>query len=910
MRLHGFTEWLIESILQQEATMRFSQKFNGADVNSVPASFWTWLIDTMSKSPNWTPKVEDNDGRTMSRDQVLSLAQLRSSNKPYGQSEQKPAVAAPQNQKKPWFLAQILDDENNVDWLSVNYPELADSLGKHVVITREGADWVVLTRKGKTAKVKDADMRSIAKTVRDENNKILQDVDPEKLWLLAPEEEEKKEEPKAPLGSKNPHILDKEKLSEEQAQIDQKFAQMINSPAKTHMMISALAGTGKTTALKHLAWKYGKPGQKWLYLVFNSKNRAEAKENSGGFRKFPDWVEIHTTNSFLGHVMGHGKNLGVIPQTDRISSIQAEGEGNKKLEKARIIADGPTFAKLMTDTYHLPDWDKVKDQVPKLLRDFGVNEAFSRKESFFDICMKTVERTFDSIRYNFKERVLTLLGLLKSFAVDPRKKETLHKDVLRVFEKYDVANHEDGTKEDGYFDTSLEDVKERIAGYKPNFRNIILNVLHEILHYDFMSKNFKDEVIGAATWLLKESLPKESKETYTAKKAGATREMKHDLGDYRDFNDDIWFPTIYSDKIHFPHFDIVLADEVQDFNEGQLIMLKKLIEAGAKVVAVGDRNQSIYRFRGADNDAFQNISNMLKDQSHDKDNWKENSLSYNYRSRPEVLDFVNDQTHVKDLKAGKKFGEHEPPADVSRDKIKYADVFNELSKERLGGKKIETAFIARTNEPLVHAALKLLGKGIPFAIIGKDVSGDLVKHIFKLVRDWKLNDRTPLMRFRDVLSEHEEKEVTKHSKYSTKKEYLSNLKDITLALLASIDQATDGGKDTGKTIADFKSWLKTKLGKNTFDFDQSNESASEEDLKAFREKMEREKPIVLTTSHKSKGLEFSRVYILRDDQFPHPRAKHPDELGQEGNTKYVAYTRAMHQLHVLKLEGQPGYKED
>uniref|UniRef100_UPI000B0EFA42 3'-5' exonuclease n=1 Tax=Shigella flexneri TaxID=623 RepID=UPI000B0EFA42 len=61
------------------------------------------------------------------------------------------------------------------------------------------------------------------------------------------------------------------------------------------------------------------------------------------------------------------------------------------------------------------------------------------------------------------------------------------------------------------------------------------------------------------------------------------------------------------------------------------------------------------------------------------------------------------------------------------------------------------------------------------------------------------------------------------------------------------------------------------------------------------------------TGHKSKGLEFSRVFILRDDQFPHPRANHPEEKKQEENARYVAYTRAMDELHLIKVKGQPGF---
>ena len=49
----------------------------------------------------------------------------------------------------------------------------------------------------------------------------------------------------------------------------------------------------------------------------------------------------------------------------------------------------------------------------------------------------------------------------------------------------------------------------------------------------------------------------------------------------------------------------------------------------------------------------------------------------------------------------------------------------------------------------------------------------------------------------------------------------------------------------------------------------------------------------------TKGLEFDRVFILEPNLFPHPKAKTPEELTQEENAKYVAFTRAMKGLHVL-----------
>lgn len=73
---------------------------------------------------------------------------------------------------------------------------------------------------------------------------------------------------------------------------------------------------------------------------------------------------------------------------------------------------------------------------------------------------------------------------------------------------------------------------------------------------------------------------------------------------------------------------------------------------------------------------------------------------------------------------------------------------------------------------------------------------------------------------------------------------------------------------------------------------------NEKDIEKF-DKLDPKKSVILTTAHRSKGLEFDRVYLRCIDQFPHPSAQNAEERQQEEHAKYVAMTRATHQLHVL-----------
>lgn len=654
-------------------------------------------------------------------------------------------------------------------------------------------------------------------------------------------------------------MIPEDLMSEEQRVIDAKFENMLKS-GQDHLMINALSGTGKTTLLKHLAWKYGKPGQKWLYLVFNTKNKIEASE------KFPTFVQVRTTNGFLGEVLGSKDNINKISKTDRLAVLEAKNrneESEKKLEKARMLVDGKAFSDFM-------DSLKMTEAIPKHVR---IDNEYE---------FNAVKGLLKSIRYSYKEQVLTLAGLAKAYALDPRNDEKLQEGFKKILSDYD-------------FDTSLEEVQEKIAGWRDNFRAIIIEILNDIFETDFEQIDFSKEIIQGATWLMKEGMPGVTLQKYTQK------DKEHNLSDYRDFNDDLWYSATHAEDINWPKFDIVLVDEVQDFNEAQKIMLKKLIDKGTKIVAVGDPNQSLYRFRGADSKSFSNIEGLLQNNSTNKNVTQQ--LTSNFRSRKKIIDFANSETHVKNLKGGKKFNDNND-GNVTKFEQTYGEVFSTMSSEQQEkGKVKETAFIARTNEPLIHAALKLLANNIKFVILGKDIAKDLIKQLGKVVFKFKLKDTDPTRELSNLINKYVDDEKEKHSGQSTKKAYLQELKEVCDAILATLSQfeLERGGGNQFITIGEYKKWISIKLG-------GFNIEESEADYNAYKEKMKKEKPVVLTTAHRSKGLEFERVYILRYDLFPHKKAKREEDLEQEENARYVAITRAQDELHIIKLEGQPGYK--
>lgn len=86
-------------------------------------------------------------------------------------------------------------------------------------------------------------------------------------------------------------------------------------------------------------------------------------------------------------------------------------------------------------------------------------------------------------------------------------------------------------------------------------------------------------------------------------------------------------------RTYHRRFDLVLVDEFQDTNPVQSEILRAFARVdGSNLCVVGDPKQSIYRFRDADVSLFEEFCSRMPSQ---------HTLSLNFRSRPEVIDFTN-----------------------------------------------------------------------------------------------------------------------------------------------------------------------------------------------------------------------------------------------------------------------------
>jgi len=77
-----------------------------------------------------------------------------------------------------------------------------------------------------------------------------------------------------------------------------------------------------------------------------------------------------------------------------------------------------------------------------------------------------------------------------------------------------------------------------------------------------------------------------------------------------DFDDMIWMPIVHG--CYGKQFDVVIVDEVQDFTPAQIQLVRMLPKPGHRIIAVGDSNQAIFLFRGAELDAVGNLAKVLE----------------------------------------------------------------------------------------------------------------------------------------------------------------------------------------------------------------------------------------------------------------------------------------------------------
>ena len=298
-----------------------------------------------------------------------------------------------------------------------------------------------------------------------------------------------------------------------------------------------------------------------------------------------------------------------------------------------------------------------------------------------------------------------------------------------------------------------------------------------------------------------------------------------------NFDDMCWLPVYHN--LPMKKYDVIFIDEAQDTNKNQIALALMAVKEDGRIVAVGDRHQSLYGFRGADIAAIPNlIDNLEADVM---------PLSITYRNPKSVVELVNDIFPHIPLEA----------ADWAKDGIVKDMQYDMALNDYAEGDMV----LCRTNAPLVQPAFALIRKGVKAIIRGRDIG----KGLLMLINKMGVADINELL---SELIKYKDKEVSRLL-LAKKNAQAQSVEDKVDTILALMD-----GTDTILELED----------KITTIFSDDNEG------------------VVFSSVHKAKGLEAERVFILRRDLMPHPMAEKQWEMVQESNIEYVAYTRTLDQL--------------
>jgi DNA helicase-2/ATP-dependent DNA helicase PcrA len=303
-----------------------------------------------------------------------------------------------------------------------------------------------------------------------------------------------------------------------------------------------------------------------------------------------------------------------------------------------------------------------------------------------------------------------------------------------------------------------------------------------------------------------------------------------------DYTDMLFFPLKFDMKCK--QYDWVFIDECQDLNKAQrLLMLKAVKENSGRWLAVGDLNQAIYGFAGADVNSFKELINLPKT--------IQLPLSVCYRCDKKIIDLA--KNIVKDIEFFDKNGNGIIDESASIKDVKDGDMV-----------------LCRNTYPLVKLCFDYLKKGIKATIKGREIGKTIIDMIVKS----KTEDIDKLFDYLYADLEKTKNKIIKtnnliEEQIDENETYIRQKENIEIIELISSES-----KNCSEIIS-----------KLEYIFSDSNKGG-----------------IQLSTIHKAKGLEFDRVFIIHMESIPSKFAKTKWQIQQEQNLLYVAYTRAKNYL--------------
>ena len=397
-------------------------------------------------------------------------------------------------------------------------------------------------------------------------------------------------------------------------------------------------------------------------------------------------------------------------------------------------------------------------------------------------------------------------------------------------------------------------------------------------------------------------------------------------------------------------FRYVMIDEYQDTNHAQYLLAKLLASHWKNIAVVGDADQSIYAWRGAD---IQNILDFEKDYP----NCTSIKLEQNYRSTKIILDAANaviennegrpkknlwtDKTEGAKIQHFTAQSEHEEAAFIGDTIAKKHDIH--------GVPYGDMAILYRTNAQSRVLEEALIKRALPYIMVGgtkfydrkeiKDVLAYLrvlynpfddlsllriinvpkrsigATTVVKLQDYARANGTSLFMTLTQLHLVDSIKGKTKEKleefgiliftlvaemEDRTVLDILESILDRT-GYLAQLEESTDPqdqarAENIGELLSVAKDFQDTNPSGTVEDF--LEQVALVNDVDSFEQE---ESKVTLMTLHAAKGLEFPIVFLggLEEGLFPHSRTlMNPEEIEEERRLAYVGITRAEKELYI------------
>ena len=402
-------------------------------------------------------------------------------------------------------------------------------------------------------------------------------------------------------------------------------------------------------------------------------------------------------------------------------------------------------------------------------------------------------------------------------------------------------------------------------------------------------------------------------------------------------------------KVYQERFKYILIDEYQDTNEAQYLLTKMISSLYKNICVVGDNDQSVYSFRGAN---YKNILNFEQD-------YKDAEiimLEQNYRSTKTILNAANSVIKNNEFRKDKNLWSNKEEGK----KVKYYRAYDEkhegdyvISEIRKlleqGYREDEIAVIYRTNAQSRVLEEQFLKSGLPYKIVGsfffynrKEIK-DLIAYL-KVIYNEKddvnveriinvpkrgigtktinnLVNRASIegISIYDAIEtgkELEFKKIIEELKQASENVSLTELIDLVLdksGIKAELESEKSLEADIRlENLEEFKSITKSfeeKEGLVSLE-DFLNEITLVSDVEEHKNETNR---ITLMTMHAVKGLEFDVVFIVGMEEgiFPHANSSFDkQDLEEERRLCYVAITRAKKELYIVNAKRRMLYGKD